>query len=213
MRAADVKSWPMLVIVRHGNTFEAGDQPLRIGARTDLPLTTSGVDQARALGRHFAERGWQFERALVSPLQRTRQTADEILGCQDAPPTIQKAEFLREVDHGPDENKPEASVIARIGESALNAWDRDAKVPPGWIVEPDARLAQWRKLLQGVGPLDGPTLLVTSNGAARFAILADAHLRTGAASFPTLKLPTGGYGVITRKDTGGLSLDAWGVRP
>ncbi|MGB3795574.1 MAG: histidine phosphatase family protein, partial [Alteraurantiacibacter sp.] len=184
----------MLVIVRHGNTFEAGVQPLRIGARTDLPLTRSGVEQARALGRHFAEQGWQFERVLTSPLRRTRQTADEVLGSQDAPPIVQMADFLREVDHGPDENKPESSIIARIGKSALDAWDRDAKVPPGWIVEPDARLSQWRKLLDGMGHLDGPTLLVTSNGAARFAILADAHLRTSAADLPSLKLPTGGYG-------------------
>ncbi|MGB3796479.1 MAG: histidine phosphatase family protein, partial [Alteraurantiacibacter sp.] len=132
---------------------------------------------------------------------------------QDAPPAIQTAEFLREVDHGPDENMPEASVIARIGESALNAWDRDAKVPPEWIVEPDARLAQWRKLFDGLGHLDRPTLLVTSNGAARFAILADAHLRTSAADLPSLKLPTGGYGVITRSDSDGLSLNAWGERP
>ena len=32
-----------LVIVRHGNTFEAGEPPRRIGARTDLPLTATGV--------------------------------------------------------------------------------------------------------------------------------------------------------------------------
>ena len=203
----------MLIVVRHGNTFEAGVQPRRIGARTDLPLTVDGVEQARALGRHFVKLGWQFERALVSPLQRTRHTADEILAQQDAPPVAQSAEFLREVDHGPDENKPEASIIARIGESALNAWDREAEVPPGWIVEPGARLAQWGKLFDEMHTFDAPTLLVTSNGAARFALLADPHLLTEASNLPSLKLPTGGYGIITRDGTQKLSIEAWGVRP
>ncbi len=59
-----------LVIVRHGNTFEAGEPPRRIGAGTDLPLTESGIDQARALGWHFAKNRIAFDRVLSSPLIR-----------------------------------------------------------------------------------------------------------------------------------------------
>ncbi|MEL6754250.1 MAG: histidine phosphatase family protein, partial [Pseudomonadota bacterium] len=43
-----------LYIVRHGNTFDTGDTVLRVGGRTDLPLSTSGEMQATALGIHFA---------------------------------------------------------------------------------------------------------------------------------------------------------------
>ena len=53
-----------LVIVRHGNTFEAGEPPRRIGARTDLPLTATGVAQAEALARHFAANGVSFDRVF-----------------------------------------------------------------------------------------------------------------------------------------------------
>ncbi|MGA3882329.1 histidine phosphatase family protein, partial [Bacillus pumilus] len=49
----------MFVIVRHGNTFAAGEPPRRIGARTDLPLTAQGQAQAEALGAHFAALGWR----------------------------------------------------------------------------------------------------------------------------------------------------------
>ena len=35
-------------IVRHGNTFDRGDVILRVGGRTDIPLSTSGIDQAKA---------------------------------------------------------------------------------------------------------------------------------------------------------------------
>ena len=38
-----------LVIVRHGNTFRAGETPTRVGARTDLPLVEE--ERARSAGR------------------------------------------------------------------------------------------------------------------------------------------------------------------
>jgi broad specificity phosphatase PhoE len=203
----------MFIIVRHGNTFEADEQPRRIGARTDLPLTAKGVEQARALGRYFTLGGWHFSRVLVSPLLRTRQTAEAILAEQPKPPAVQHADFLREVDHGPDEDKVEEDILARIGRSALDAWETSAAVPPGWIVDPDTRLTAWKELFAGEDHAQGPTLLVTSNGAARFALLADPALQQAAASLPSLKLPTGGFGVIGQDGSGGPTLAAWGLRP
>ena len=31
-----------LILARHGNTFEAGETPVWVGAREDLPLTARG---------------------------------------------------------------------------------------------------------------------------------------------------------------------------
>ncbi|MEE4453613.1 histidine phosphatase family protein [Novosphingobium resinovorum] len=200
---------PLFVIVRHGNTFEAGEPPRRIGARTDLPLTGAGIAQARALGVHFAALGWHFVRVLVSPLARTRATAQAILEHQDDPPAAETCEWLREIDHGPDEDMPEPVVLARIGAQALAAWDTQAQPPPGWTVDAEARRAAWRDLFAGAGEPAGPTLLVTSNGAARFALAADPSLSAPQG----LKLPTGGYGVIVRRGDGGLQVAAWGQRP
>lgn len=201
----------MLVVVRHGNTFEAGEPPRRIGARTDLPLTARGAEQAEMLGRHFAAKGWHFTRALVSPLLRTRQTAAAILACQRNAPQIKAADFLREIDHGPDENATEEAVLARIGTPALAAWDANATPPPGWEVEAAMRIAAWQTLLAQVPAT--PTLLVTSNGAGRFALMADDALAQKAAALPSLKLPTGGYGVIQRSASGELDVACWGQRP
>ncbi|OYX65262.1 MAG: histidine phosphatase family protein [Sphingomonadales bacterium 32-64-17] len=203
----------MFIIVRHGNTFEADEQPRRIGARTDLPLTAKGKDQARALGACFAARGWCFGRVLVSPLLRTRQTAEEILAQMPKAPQAESADFLREIDHGPDENRPDAEVVARIGEEALAAWEREAKVPPDWEVEPEARITAWQSLFAAELPGGHPTLLVTSNGAARFALLADPRLREAAKTLRSLKLPTGGFGIVTRDAQRELMLETWGERP
>jgi len=201
----------MFVIVRHGNTFAAGEPPRRIGARTDLPLTTSGMAQADALGRHFAEEGHRVSRVLVSPLVRTRQTAAAILANLSPAPAPEPCEWLREIDHGPDEDMPEPAVLARLGQATLDAWDSDATPPPGWTVDAPMRLAHWCALF--ADPQEGATLIVTSNGAARFALLADSALVAARAHLGSLKLPTGGYGIIERGTDGALKVPVWGRRP
>lgn len=188
-------------IVRHGNTFEPGETPRRIGARTDLPLVAGGRAQADALRAHF--RDVRFARVLASRLRRSAETARRIAG----PP--ETCDWLDEIDHGPDEDRPEAAVVARIGADALAAWERAAVPPPGWRVDAGARLAGWRTLLADA---EGDVLAVTSNGAARFALLCDAGLAAEAAALPHLKLRTGAWGRIER-DGGAWRLAEWDRRP
>ena len=203
----------MFVIVRHGNTFESGTPPRRIGARTDIPLTAKGLEQAHALGAHFAERNIRFDRILVSPLTRTQQTAQAIMEAQSRPPEPEAAEFLREIDYGPDENALEDEVIARIGMPALAAWEARAEAPVGWIVYAEERIAAWQSLFASEETRDQTLLLVASNGSARFALMADPGLAEAAENLTSLKLPTGGFGVIARNDTDALILSEWGARP
>ena len=195
-----------LTIVRHGNTFALGEPARRIGAATDLPLVASGEAQARALGRHFA--GEAFDRVLVSPLRRTRRTAELILD-GTSHPAVETAAWLAEIDHGPDENQTEDHVVARIGAAALADWNDALVVPPGWMVDADARLAAWRTLMTAA---EGHVLLVTSAGAARFALAADTALVERAAALPSRKLRTGALGRIVVAD-GRSRIAAWDRRP
>lgn len=196
-------------IVRHGNTFESSEPVRRIGARTDLPLVTSGLDQARALGAAFVAQGLTFDRAMAAPLRRTRSTIQEILAHQPQPPAIESVDWLKEIDHGPDEGMSENSVTARIGQDALAAWDAEARAPDGWVVDADQRIQGWSGLWR-TG--QGRVLIVTSNGAARFALLSDETLQRQASGLASLKLRTGAYGVIAREQ-GALHLMAWDRRP
>ncbi len=178
-----------LFIVRHGNTFDKGDTVTRVGGRTDLPLSSSGLVQAQALARHFAT-STIFATARSGPLKRTRETARAILAAQPNAPELTTDLFLREIDYGPDENRPEEEVVARIGQPALDAWERDSIPPPGWRVDPAAIIGNWQELFSDLAEEEGDHLIVTSNGIARFALAAaNAHR-------PDAKLPTGGYGVI-----------------
>ena len=196
-----------LFIVRHGNTFAPGESPRRIGSRTDLPLVESGHVQAAALGKWFAELGIEFELALSGPLLRTRQTAEAILSASAQPCPLEISDFLVEIDHGPDENSLEEDVIARVGHDAIKIWDNQGQAPDGWVVDHDRRLAAWRAFLT-----DAPTgnmLLVTSNGAARFALLA-IGVYPGNHS---LKLRTGAYGEIVQNGPQDFVFVNWDQRP
>ena len=194
-----------LYIVRHGNTFEAGEAPRRIGSRTDLPLTAPGVAQAEALGRHFAASSVAFAESFSGRLTRTRETARIILETMRLPPLLETEDFLTEIDHGPDENQPEPDVEARVGRSALDAWDQRAVAPPSWDVGAGWRIPAWLAFARA--PRADSVLLATSNGAARFAPLAFG------LDIASLKLRTGAYGVIEAGSDGGFRLLEWDKRP
>ncbi|MFY9352605.1 MAG: histidine phosphatase family protein [Sphingobium sp.] len=193
-----------IVVIRHGNTFAGSAQARRIGARTDIPLVESGRAQADRLGAWFAGQGMTIARLLSSPLLRARETADRIAAATGHPPDG-TAHWLGEIDHGPDEGRPEAEVLARIGAQALADWDERAIAPDGWIVDTDARIAAWRAFFAEGG--EGADLLVTSNGAARYALLA-AGLPMGS-----LKLRTGAFGELAVDGGGRVSLVRWDERP
>ncbi len=193
-----------IFIIRHGNTFESSAAACRIGARTDLPLVDSGRAQADRLGQWFAAQGLASCRIHSGPLSRARETASRVATALGQP-VAGTLPWLDEIDHGPDEGRPEAEVLARIGESALRQWDEQAIPPPGWVVNAPARIAAWQSYFAEGG--EGTDLLVTSNGAARFALIA---LGLSPAS---LKLRTGAFGELARHADGSVKLQSWDQRP
>lgn len=193
-------------IVRHGNTFDAGDTVTRVGGRTDLELSSSGEIQARALAEHFAT--VSFDHCISSPLRRTWQTATAILSAQAQPPEIHTSEMLREIDYGPDENLPEDQVRARIGTRALDAWENRAELPDGWRLDIPQLIQDWRNLFARAQPGTN-SLVVTSNGIARFALLAVA----GHTHTHSLKLKTGAYGIVTVDKNAAATVTHWNLRP
>ena len=65
----------LLLLARHGNTFEAGDKVVWVGARTDLPLTAKGREQAAALGEGLRPVKSVIKHIVSGPLNRTREHA------------------------------------------------------------------------------------------------------------------------------------------
>ncbi len=75
----------LLLLARHGNTFDKGDKVVWVGARTDLPLTSKGREQAQALGQALAPSAARIKRIISGPLLRTRDAATIIGEALNAP--------------------------------------------------------------------------------------------------------------------------------
>ena len=202
-----------LIIARHGNTFDSGDTPRRVGRRTDLPLVASGEAQAKRIGGYLRRHQMVPDVVFAAPLKRSYDTARlavEVLGCDL--PIIIDARF-NEVDYGPDENQPESAVAARIGDQALRDWNERAKVPPGWLVDPRAIIDDWlafgdmcRQSCSGQ-----TVLVVTSNGIARFA----PHLTGDFEGFRHrhgIKIATGALCFLRVQGSQWL-VEQWNIRP
>ena len=99
-------------LVRHGETEWA-----RLGrhtGRTDIPLTDTGRDQARALGRRVA--GHRFGLVLTSPLSRAAETA-RLAGVGERAATL---DDLMEWDYGALEGRTTADI--RSGMPDWTIW-------------------------------------------------------------------------------------------
>ncbi len=201
-----------LLIARHGNTFDAGQTPLRVGKRTDLPLSTSGQQQAEKLGAYLRQQGILVDEVYTSSLKRTQQTAEIALRAAGQQPPMLARSLFDEIDYGPDEGKPEADVIARIGEQALADWDSQATVPDGWDVDPEVLVHGWMEFVRDILCGSAQTILVvTSNGTARFA----PHITGDFEAFRqkyTLKLGTGALADF-RWQNHHWQVDGWNIRP
>lgn len=201
-----------LIIARHGNTFAPGEPPRRVGRLTDLPLVASGEEQAVRLGKYLKEHLLIPDRIVTSTLQRTQQTALLAAQAMGWGGTSESSPLFDELDYGPDENRDESDVRARLGEAALRQWEEQGVLPPGSGWSPDAATLRqcWRDFATElfVTAPQRKTLVVTSNGVARFAL----SLTEGEK--PSLKLATGGFGVLTRRnDESFWRVVGWNIRP
>ena len=191
-----------IIICRHGNTFDKGDIVTRVGARTDLPLSTSGREQAKNLAEELS--GFSFTKAYCSPLARTQQTAAAII---DSNTSLETLEFLTEIDYGVDENKPETEVIARIGQEAIDLWDQKAIAPTAWNVDAPALIQAWQDFFETHRNSGEDILVVTSNGIARFVLDTLEDIPAGTPR----KLRTGAFGLV-ELDTDNMKLTYWDKR-
>jgi 2,3-bisphosphoglycerate-dependent phosphoglycerate mutase len=202
-----------LLIARHGNTFDPGDIVRRVGARTDLPLSSSGRAQAEKLGRYLCDHALQPHAVYTSTLRRTRQTAALALEAAGYASQCTALAQFNEIDYGVDENQPEDLVVKRIGAAALKAWEEDSVVPPGWRVDLTLIVKAWQDFAAlCLARHYGQTILVvTSNGVARFA----PHITGNAPALQQqhrLKLATGALAMLEHSESS-WRVRGWNITP
>lgn len=86
-----------IYIMRHGQTDK--NQAKLLQGRSNVALNETGMEEARAAGEWFREKGIAFDHVYASPMIRAMQTAELVTGGQN----VTTDERLLEMDYGPYE--------------------------------------------------------------------------------------------------------------
>ena len=199
---------PLVILCRHGNTFEKGDKVVMVGANEDLPLTAHGVDQARSVGRALASVSVTPERIISGPLKRTKVFAEQVIAETKATAPVEIDPRLVEFDYGAWSGLSNEEIIALSGQEALDAWQERSVRPAGITFEPSTEQARAdaRALLQELESLSGICVVVTSNGRLREfgTVLTDS----ASATPHSCKVKTG-HACVLEKTAGGWLVRGW----
>jgi len=187
-----------VLLVRHGNTFEDGTVPTRVGARSDLALTQKGLAQALTFASAARSAGLCLGPFLAGPLQRTR---DFVAHGFDVVPTLDTR--LREIDYGDWEGLTDAEIAARVGAAMLEDWNRRCVWPHGQNWAPDDANGSTRFV----------PVLVSSQGVLRYFAKLDAAFFAQAQRDGKLGVATGSCCGVRVAPTGALAVDFWNDKP
>ena len=202
-----------IIIARHGNTFTKEQTPLRVGAKTDLPLVET--ERGTNIGKYLKMMTMYPAVVFAAPLKRTTETARLAIAAMDKDmPLVADGRFT-EIDYGPDEAKTEDEVVARIGQKALDDWNAQAIVPQGWNVSVDGIIKAWKDFAKQVEKEyhDKTVMVVSSNGIIRFAPYLTGNFKKFAENFD-IKVGTGGVCILEKNDEDKYwVVKEWGVKP
>ncbi|MGX6449666.1 histidine phosphatase family protein [Patulibacter sp. S7RM1-6] len=176
-------------LARHGET--EWSRAMRHTGRTDLPLTSEGRRQARALAPHLE--GTTFAHVLCSPLLRARQTLELALPGVAAP---ELDDDLMERDYGAAEGITTVEMRERTGDPTWESWTAEVEGAET-IDEVGARTDRVvDRVLRCEVPEDGGAdVLVVAHGHL-LRILAARWLEQPAAFGQRLTLSTSAFGVL-----------------
>lgn len=197
----------ILILCRHGNTFNPGDKVVMVGAKQDLPLTPSGKAQAVAVGQALKQRALLPQRIIAGPLKRTREFAaivSELVGDATA---IAIDERLTEIDYGAWGGLSDDEIRQQWGNEPLERWQAQAIRPEGVTFTPAAAVleSEARGVLRECATFDEVALIVTSNGRLReFARVLDISPK---------KVKTGHLCVLERSSMGDWKVLCWDCAP
>lgn len=199
-----------LFIIRHGNTFESGETPRRVGVRTDIPLVGSGRAQAVKIGEYLKAHDMMPDTVFSSQLIRARQTAEILCQAAGADIDVYIDKSFNEIDHGVDENTTDDDVISRIGKDALDKWNKNGVVPDGWDVDIAGIQKSWVAMADDClkNRAEKTTVVVSSGGIIKFAPV----ITNGIIPAETSKVGTGSISCFDHDGTKWVCT-FWNKRP
>ncbi len=127
-----------LVLIRHGES--TWNLENRFTGWTDVPLTETGVEQAKQAGRLLKEAGYEFDVAYTSVLKRAIWTLWHCLDQMDRTwlPVV-KNWRLNERHYGALQGLNKADMAKQYGDEQVLIWRRSYDTPPPALDANDPR--------------------------------------------------------------------------
>jgi 2,3-bisphosphoglycerate-dependent phosphoglycerate mutase len=127
-----------IVFIRHGESVWNLEN--RFTGWADVDLTPTGVEQARSAGMVLKQRGFDFDVAYTSMLQRATRTLWHCLDeMQRTWLPVVHAWRLNERHYGALQGLNKSDTAQQYGESQVLAWRRSYDVPPPALEPTDPR--------------------------------------------------------------------------
>jgi 2,3-bisphosphoglycerate-dependent phosphoglycerate mutase len=127
-----------LVLIRHGES--TWNLENRFTGWTDVPLTDTGVAQARQAGRLLREAGFDFDVAYTSVLKRAIWTLWHCLDELDRTwLPVTKDWRLNERHYGALQGLNKAETAQQYGDAQVLVWRRSYSTPPPSLTPDDPR--------------------------------------------------------------------------
>lgn len=144
-----------VVFLRHGHSeWNLTD---RFTGWTDIPLTETGIAEAKIAGRRLAAEGYRFDEAHVSLLRRTQQTVDCLLLAAGHPAVpIHKTWRLNERHYGALQGMNKQEIFAVWGEERSRRWWRGYFEQPPALEYDDPRHPRFDARYAELDPSDVP---------------------------------------------------------
>jgi 2,3-bisphosphoglycerate-dependent phosphoglycerate mutase len=127
-----------LVMIRHGES--TWNLENRFTGWTDVPLTDTGIAQARAAGKLLKDEGWDFDLCYTSVLKRATHTLWHALDELDRTwLPVAHSWRLNERHYGALQGLNKAETAKKYGDEQVLVWRRSYDTPPPALEASDPR--------------------------------------------------------------------------
>lgn len=205
-----------LILARHGNTFNPGDQVVWIGSRNNVPLVPAGVAQAKTLAAALRAKALCLAAVYCGPLLRTVEYGQIICRELGLPSPIVD-QRLDELDYGQWSNLSDHEITARFGQMELERWTTASHWPKnaGWTGSETLVAAEVQEFSAEVSSTFGceqNVLVISSNGKLRYFLKLVGGEFERRQQSGTFKMKTGNISALEWKD-GCFRVLFWDHRP
>ncbi|WP_332742892.1 2,3-diphosphoglycerate-dependent phosphoglycerate mutase [Hydrogenophaga sp.] len=155
-----------LVLIRHGES--TWNLENRFTGWTDVDLTPTGLEQAKAAGRLLKAEGYDFDLAYTSVLKRATRTLWHVLDEMDRTwlPVVHSWR-LNERHYGALQGLNKADMAKQYGDEQVLVWRRSYDTPPPALEPGDPRSERGDRRYARLNPQDIPLTECLKDTVAR----------------------------------------------